>query len=157
MRSILFTALALLSLASCQNQKAGQSAEQPLNGTWKLISSKSITKKDTTDTSPKKDIETIKIYNDTHFAFFTHDLKKGKIDTPAYDSGSGTYTLAGENYTEHLKYCTEREWEDHDFNFTMQIGHDTITQRGVEKDRQSAYRSCDHRDLRQSKVIAFPP
>lgn len=133
---LLSFSLVVLALASCTQNKSettAANAESPLNGTWRLVNSKSIVKKDTTDTTPKSDVETIKIYNDNNFAFFTHDLSGGKTKTPMYDSGAGTYTLNGDNYTEHLKYCSEREWENHDFNFTMKVGHDTITQRGVEK------------------------
>jgi len=134
MKYLCIFAVAVLALAACKQspETAAGSARSPLNGTWKLVSSKSITK-DTVDTSPKADIETIKIFNDTSFAFFTHDLKQGKTKPPVYDSGAGLYTLSGENYTEKLKYCLEREWENHDFNFTMKVGKDTITQRGVEK------------------------
>jgi hypothetical protein len=130
MKLLPFFALGILALAACK-QNVPSTTESPLNGTWKLLSSKSIVKKDTTDTSPKPGLETLKIYNDTHFTFFTHNTDKSVPAT--YDSGAGTYTLSGDNYTEHLKYCSEREWENHDFNFTMKIGHDTITQRGVEK------------------------
>jgi hypothetical protein len=134
MKILSFIALVVMVLAACKQNPAPTTAvsiESPLNGTWKLLSSKSIVKKDTTDTSPKKGLETLKIYNDTHFTFFTHNTDKSVA--PAYDSGAGTYTLSGDNYTEHLKYCSEREWENHDFNFTMKIGHDTMSQRGVEK------------------------
>ena len=134
MKKLSFFALAVLTLVACKQNTATTATAttgSPLNGTWKLLSSKSITKKDTADTSPKKGLETLKIYNDTHFTFFTHNTDKSVPAT--YDSGAGTYTLSGDNYTEHLKYCSEREWENHDFNFTMKTGHDTITQRGVEK------------------------
>jgi hypothetical protein len=134
MKLLSFIALGAMALAACKQNSATTTAvsiESPLNGTWRLLSSKSIVKKDTTDTSPKKGLETLKIYNDTHFTFFSHNTDKSIA--PAYDSGAGTYTLTGDNYTEHLQYCSEREWENHDFNFTMKIGHDTITQRGVEK------------------------
>jgi hypothetical protein len=130
MRRLLIFPAALLALASCK-QNAQTPAESPLNGSWKLVSSKSIVKKDTTDTSPKKGMETIKLYNDDHFAFFTHNTMK--MDTPVFISGAGTYTLNNENYTEHLKYCSAREWENHDFNFTMTLKGDTMQQRGVEK------------------------
>ncbi|HVW14242.1 MAG TPA: hypothetical protein VHB54_10480 [Mucilaginibacter sp.] len=130
MKYSLIIPAALLALASCK-QNTPASTESPLNGSWRLVNSKSIVKKDTTDTSPKKGMETIKLYNDDHFAFFTHNTVK--MDTPMYDSGAGTYSLNGENYTEHLKYCSEREWENHDFNFTLSVKGDTMQQRGVEK------------------------
>src|ERR1700744_1388954 len=125
MKLLPFFALGILTLAACKQNAATTAtatSESPLNGTWRLLSSKSIVKKDTTDTSPKKGLETLKIYNDTHFTFFTHNTDKSVPAT--YDSGAGTYTLSGDNYTEHLKYCSEREWENHDFNFTMKVGHD---------------------------------
>ena len=134
MKILPFIALGAMALAACKQNTATTTAvslESPLNGTWRLLNSKSIVKKDTTDTSPKKGIETLKIYNDTHFTFFTHNTDKSAAAT--YDSGAGTYTLKGEDYTEHLKYCSEREWENHDFNFTMTVKGDTIQQRGVEK------------------------
>ena len=130
MRFLNIIPAALLALASCK-PIAPVNTESVLNGSWKLVSSKSIVKKDTTDTSPKNGLETIKLYNDDHFAFFTHNTLK--TDKPVYDSGSGTYSLANENYTEHLQYCTEREWENHDFNFTLTVKNDTFQQRGVEK------------------------
>jgi hypothetical protein len=123
-------ALSVLALTSFTNQHPTVK-KRSLNGTWRLVSSKSITKKDTADTSPAKGIETLKIYNDTHFTFFTHNTDKSA--TPTYDSGAGTYTLSGNKYTEHLKYCSEREWENHDFNFTIQLKQNGFVQRGVEK------------------------
>jgi hypothetical protein len=61
-----------------------------------------------------------------------HDLNKGKDSTAAYSSGGGSYTLKDSTYTEHLEYCTAREWEGNDFTFTMTIKGDTLIQRGVE-------------------------
>jgi len=123
-------ALTALALASFTIQHS-TTKKRSLSGSWKLVSSKSITKKDTVDTSPAKGIETIKLYNDTHFTFFTHNTDKSVA--PTYDSGAGTYTLSGNKYTEHLKYCSEREWENHDFNFTIQLTQNSFVQRGVEK------------------------
>jgi hypothetical protein len=131
MRNLLILPAAILALASCKQPAQTVSADSPLNGSWKLINSKSIVKKDTTDTSPKKGIETIKLYNNDHFSFFTHNTVK--MDTPQYVSGAGPYTLKGTDYTEHLQYCSAREWENHDFNFTLTIKNDTMQQRGVEK------------------------
>jgi hypothetical protein len=135
MRSLLLSALLIAALSSCKQGETSNEAasKQTLNGSWRLASSKSITGKDTVDTSPAKDIETIKLYNDDHFSFFTHDLKKGKIDTPVFSAGAGTYTLSGNNYAEHLEYCNARGWENQDFKFTIELKKDTLMQRGVEK------------------------
>lgn len=135
MKYIPLIAIAVASLLSCNSKKEQPAAAttSPLNGTWKLISAKSVENKDTTVTAPVAGQETIKIFNDSYFAFFTHDLKHG-VDSPAvYGSGSGTYTLVNDVYSEHLEYCTYREWEDKDFSFVMQIKKDTIIQNGIEK------------------------
>ncbi|GAA3952658.1 hypothetical protein GCM10022246_03650 [Pedobacter ginsengiterrae] len=104
-----------------------------LNGTWQLKSSTAITNGDTVNTSPAKGVETIKIFNDTHFAFFSHDLNQGKDSSAVYSSGSGTYTLIGDNYEEHLAFCTARAWENHNFKFKLSLDNDTLQQKGIEK------------------------
>lgn len=104
----------------------------PLVGTWQLISGTTIAKGDTTITDYTSGQSFIKVINDTHFAFLKHDLAGGKGKTATYDSGGGRYTLADSLYTEKLEYCTEREWENHEFRFTVTIKNDTLTQQGVE-------------------------
>ncbi len=104
----------------------------PIIGTWKLISGTTIEKGDTNVTYYTGERAFIKIINDTHFAFLLHDLRKGKDSTAVYGSGGGTYTLNGNVYAEHLEYCSDREWEGHDFSFTISIENDTFVQSGVE-------------------------
>ncbi|HUS03696.1 MAG TPA: hypothetical protein VMY77_18280, partial [Chitinophagaceae bacterium] len=69
---------------------------------------------------------------DTHFAFLQHDNNKGK-DSAVFVAGGGSYSLKDSLYTEHLEYCSAREWEGNDFAFTITINNDTLTQYGVEK------------------------
>lgn len=135
MKLLLLLAFSALALASCTNQTETKKAAsgQPINGTWKLISAKVITKGDTVNTFPVENQEMIKQFNDTHFSFFKHDINKGKGKTAIFDSGSGTYTLNGDNYEEHLQYCNYRDWENLKFNFTVNIKNDTLVQRGIEK------------------------
>lgn len=104
-----------------------------LDGTWELISALSITKQDTVVTFPVKNQQVIKMFNQSHFAFFKHDLSGGKDSTAVFGAGSGSYKLDGENYSEHLEYCNARGWENNDFHFTLNIINDTLIQRGVEK------------------------
>ena len=73
-----------------------------LTGTWQMISAKAISNGDTSINFSAKDQKMIKIINGTHFAFFNHDLGKGKDSSAIFDSGAGTYTLSGDIYTEHL-------------------------------------------------------
>ncbi|MBO9727965.1 MAG: hypothetical protein J7623_04945 [Chitinophaga sp.] len=127
------------ALASCGEKKVAETpaAEvSPITGTWKLAYSKLIKNGDTSTTYPVpgKSEEMIKMFNGSHFAFFKHDLAKGK-DTAnvSYGSGAGTYTLAGDKYEEHLQYCTYRDWEDKHFSFTLSLKNDTLIQKGIEK------------------------
>jgi hypothetical protein len=99
-----------------------------------MFAAKIIKGKDTTITFPVEGQEMIKVLNDSHFAFFKHDLKHGTDSaTAVYDSGAGTYTLSGEIYTEHLDYCNYREWENKSFTFNLQVKQDTLIQKGIEK------------------------
>lgn len=76
----------------------------------------------------------IKVINGSHFAFLNHDVNKGKDSLAAqFVAGGGKYELKGDQYTEHLEYCSAREWEGNDFVFTISIQNDTLTQSGVEK------------------------
>ena len=104
--------------------------EVSLKGTWKLLSGALIEKGDTMVTDYTKGRSFIKIINDSHFAFLNHTLRK---DTSDFSAGGGTYSLNGNNYTEHLEYCSAKEWEGHDFSFTVTIIGDTLIQNGVEK------------------------
>lgn len=104
----------------------------PLIGTWKMVSSVLIEKGDTINTEYAKNLSFIKIINESHFAFLQHDLRKGKDSTAMYSSGGGSYRLVGNSYTEHLEYCSARNWEGNDFKFTITIKGDTLVQKGIE-------------------------
>jgi len=127
------TILFFVCMISC-NEKPQSSPEtttaNPIQGTWKLLTGTLIEKGDTTVTDYTKDKSFIKIINDSHFAFLSHTLRK---DTTDFSAGGGRYTLTGNNYTEHLEYCSAKEWEGHDFPFTVTIKGDTLIQSGVEK------------------------
>ncbi|RYY57403.1 MAG: hypothetical protein EOO09_02805 [Chitinophagaceae bacterium] len=130
--------LALFAIA-CNNKPSGPAVAEvktgnrlPLEGTWQLIDGTLIEKGDTTVTDYTRRQSFIKIINATHFAFQHHDLSKGR-DSASFGAGAGTYQLAGDQYTEHLEYCSDRQWEGNDFSFTITISNDTLVQRGIEK------------------------
>lgn len=125
--------LSIITIISCSSPEATTALRMPIIGTWKLISGTTIDKNDTTVTLYKDNLSFIKIINDTHFAFLTHDLKKGKDSTASFGSGGGKYSLVDNSYTEHLEYCSDRDWEGNDFTFTISIRNDTLIQTGVEK------------------------
>ncbi|HUR11687.1 MAG TPA: hypothetical protein VM012_09985 [Flavitalea sp.] len=123
----------LLALLSCRTETRQNASQLSINGTWKLQTGTLIEKGDTTVTDYTKKISFIKIINDTHFAFLQHDLSNGKDSGAVYSSGGGSYILKDSTYTEHLEYCSAREWEGHDFTFTVTLSNDTLIQRGEEK------------------------
>ena len=126
--------LIVTTLISCVSKTgdAPKHSALPLTGTWQLITGTLIEKGDTTVTDYTKKISFIKIINDTHFAFLQHDLTKGK-DSAVFVAGGGLYSLKDSVYTEHLEYCSAREWEGNDFTFTITIKNDTLIQTGIEK------------------------
>ncbi|MEO6454758.1 MAG: hypothetical protein ABIN97_11825 [Ginsengibacter sp.] len=121
------------SCKSTLKKEASTKTIIPLKGTWKLLYGITIEKGDSTLTDYTKDKEFIKIINDTHFAFLSHDRNKGKDSAAAFSSGGGTYLLADSLYTEHLQYCSDRQWEGNSFEFTVTISGDTLIQKGIEK------------------------
>jgi len=102
-------------------------------GTWQLVSGITIAKGVSTVTDYSKSTRMIKIINDTHFAFLKHDLNSPKDSTNHFDAGGGSYTLKGDQYTEHLDYYADKNWENKTFNFTVTIKNDTLIQKGLEK------------------------
>jgi hypothetical protein len=121
-------------LTACGSGTEGSSPKlnsNPIAGTWKLERAILIEDGDTTVTDYSKDVSFIKIINDTHFAFLQHDLNKGK-DSAVFVAGGGQYFLKDSLYTEHLEYCSARDWEGNDFTFTITLKGDTLIQSGVE-------------------------
>ena len=104
-----------------------------LNGTWKLISGTEISNGVKTVTDYTKDQQMIKIINDTHFAFLKHKLGTSKDTSNGFDAGGGTYSLKGDQYTEHLDYYSIKNVEGNAFTFTVTIKGDTLIQQGIEK------------------------
>jgi hypothetical protein len=134
MRKQICLALILMGSISCNTmQKDKSETAIPIQGTWKLLTGTLIEKGDTTVTDYTKGKEFIKIINGTHFAFLDHDLNKGKDSAPEFSAGGGRYSLKDSSYTEHLEYCNDRQWEGNDFEFTVTINNDTLTQQGLEK------------------------
>ena len=121
----------MVIIASCDTNK--KQTQLPIVGTWQLVSATSTEKDGTTSTFNAKQ-KMIKIINQTHFAFLSHDLNNGKDSaTAAFTAGGGTYTLADSIYTEHLDYFVDRQWENNKFEFVVKIVNDTLIQKGIEK------------------------
>lgn len=129
----LLIAMTLLSCGDSFDSNNTKQSPPAIVGSWKLTEGIVIEKNDTLVTDYTQNVSFIKIINDTHFAFIQHDLNKGKDSGAIYASGGGTYSLRDSLYTEHLEYCSDRNWEGNDFNFIVVITNDTLLQKGVEK------------------------
>ncbi len=133
LRSIALLAIAaFLTACNTKNEKDAQSA-LPIKGTWELVSGTTITKGVSAFTDYTKNQRMIKIINDTHFAFLKHSLNTKKDSTNAFDAGGGKYTIAGDQYTEHLDFYNDKAWEGKTFTFTVSFKNDTLIQKGIEK------------------------
>ncbi|MFO7256682.1 MAG: hypothetical protein DIU61_003245 [Bacteroidota bacterium] len=133
---IVFSLLCLAGLVACnvQSTDSARSVETLLlQGTWKLISGTLIEGGDTTVTDYTRNEEMIKIINDSHFAFLRHDVNKGQDSRAIFVAAGGRYALEGNRYTEHVEFCSAREWEGHSFEFTVDIEGDTLVQQGIER------------------------
>ncbi|OOG75341.1 hypothetical protein [Algoriphagus sp. A40] len=135
MKTPLYFLLLATVLIACtaSHKEVSPKNELTLTGTWKLISGATIRGADTTLVDYTQGQSFIKIINKSHFSFFRHDLNKGQDSTAVFSAGAGTYTLVGNTYKEHLEYFNLREWEGHDFEFTVSIEQDTLIQTGIEK------------------------
>lgn len=134
MKPVIVCLLFISTFLSCTAKIESNADPKPLAiiGTWQLVSGTLIEKNDTVVTDYTKTRSFIKIFNASHFSFIQHDLNKGRGADASFSAGAGTYTLKDSTYTEHLEYCNDRNWEGHDFNFTLSLQNDTLTQRGVE-------------------------
>lgn len=132
--TILLFSFSLSLLPSCKEQtKNIPNPSIPLIGTWQLISGTTITGGVSSFTDYTKDQRMIKIINNSHFSFLKHDLNSPKDSSNNFDAGGGSYSLTGDQYTEHLDYYKDRNWEGKSFTFTVTINNDTLIQRGMEK------------------------
>ena len=111
---------------------ASEDTSSSLEGTWQLLTVETIQGGDTTIDDYTVGIKGIKMFNDSHFSFFQHDLILGKDSMAVYVSGGGTYTLMDGMYTENLEYCNFREYEYNTFKFEVSVEGDTLIQRGEE-------------------------
>ena len=114
-------------------EKASEEIGPSIIGTWQLLTVLTIEGEDSVLTEYTKGVKGIKMLNDTHFAFFQHDLNQGKESDSLYVSGGGTYTYKDGIYTENLEYCNFRVYENNSFEFEVAVIGDTLIQRGEEE------------------------
>jgi hypothetical protein len=124
--------LVVLFLFSCAN-KDGNKKDSVLNiqGTWQLLSATTIENGNSQTSDYSGKLKMIKLFNNTHFAFLRHSLDQK--DSTGFDAGGGTFVLNGDDYTEHLEYYKDKNWESKHFKFKLAIHQDTLIQKGIEK------------------------
>jgi len=129
---ILFFFVIALSACNYSDKTKTDVTGKSIEGSWKLLTGTLIENGDTIITDYTKNTSFIKIMNKDHFAFFHHDLNKGNDSSAVFVAGGGRYTFSDSIYTEHLEYCSARQWEENDFSFTVTIKNDTLIQKGIE-------------------------
>ena len=129
MKKAISLLIIIITLSACNSEKK----QNQIEGTWRLISAET-TEKDSTFSTFNSKTKMIKIINDSHFAFFNHDLNNGKDSTTAvFFGGGGKYTLKDSVYTENLEFFNNRKWENNKFEFVVKVKNDTLIQKGIEK------------------------
>lgn len=129
LKPVLLLLIVILTASGCTQTQP----QSPLVGTWELVSA-TATEKDSTFSTFNPNQEMIKIINPTHFAFLNHHRNPGKDSSAVpFTAGGGEYTLVDSLYTEHLDYFVDKAWENHTFEFVVQLEGDTLVQKGVEK------------------------
>ena len=129
----LISSLACLFFLACQQSSNAPTSNAPIEGTWRLVSATSITNGVSNVTADTTKTRMIKIINGSHFAFLKHDINIPKDSANHFDAGGGSYSIKGDQYTEHLDYYVDRHWEGQTFTFTVSLHGDTLVQRGIEK------------------------
>ena len=108
-----------------------------------------ITKGVSQVTDYTKGLKMIKIINGSHFAFLIHAVNTKKDSSNNFDAGGGAYTLNGDNYTEHLDFYKDKNWEGKSFAFKITFKGDTLIQTGQEKvDKEKINRTIIEKYLR---------
>jgi len=127
--------IVLLALSCKPVMETKDPVRNGLMGNWQLISSEYI-KPGKTVVNVTKGQKMIKIITDKYFAFLLHDVKEKDTtakNIPVFSAGGGSYTLEKNKYTEHLEYCSARNYEGNHVIFEVEIKGDTLILTGMEK------------------------
>ena len=124
MKQVQILGAAILALAATFSlaQSKPHSASGVL-GTWELVSH------DYNGQQASPGQRQIKILAPGHFIWLTYDKDKMKT----VGAGTGTWTLSGNNYTEHVDFVDVEGGQDlngKDLTFTLTVSGDTLTQSG---------------------------
>lgn len=107
-------------------------SELNIVGSWELVYA-DVLENDSLQIKDMRDVEFIKIINDSHFAFFNMNIS----DSDSFMSGGGTYILVGDNYSEKLDFFKNKEYRGETFHFTVEMKGDTLIQHGLEEIKEA--------------------
>jgi hypothetical protein len=123
MKQIVVALTLLLSfvLLGCVSQ-----IKSPMEGAWQLVSG---TNKwgDTTYDYAKMGYDGMKIWSDHRFIFVGRLVQNGKTMD---NYGGGSFTLAGNNYTEVITYFPLKTMIGDTIPYEIQVNNDTLIQKG---------------------------
>jgi hypothetical protein len=118
---LLITVISFICLVSCAAEK-----NNPLEGTWALISGKNTTASGTTEYSPGELGRVLKIINKTHFATVSQDTAKMGTYFNA-----GNYSFSEDIYTENIEFfSSDTELIGSTFSYKIKIEGDQFTLSG---------------------------
>ena len=105
MKTILFCLIMISFCISSYGQKKSPNIE----GTWKMVQSRTINgSKSVIDFPGKKVVDETKIWSGNNFMF----IARAKTDTLVEDVyGVGTYKLQGNKYEENIRIMNYKPWE----------------------------------------------
>jgi uncharacterized protein (TIGR03067 family) len=100
-----------------------KSLNNDLAGTWELVSA------EYGGQAAPNDMKELKMISAKHFMFITYGRKSSK----AIRNGTGSYTLDGDSYTEHVDFMSGEGTDGatgKDFIYKIKLDGDTLTQTG---------------------------
>ena len=130
--------LICFALLGCVSEK-----KNSIEGTWRVVAGTMKTA-DTTISYSQANLFGMKMIVDNQWAIFGQHLGDG--DTLAYYSG-GTYTLDGNIYTESIKYNIIKSRIGRVFPFEVEVGNDTLIQKGPPQTAQYAGSKWEFREV----------
>ncbi len=113
-----------------------------LNGKWQIESAFLTINGEKISTVDSSRVM-MKIFTDTHFAFFSKELIRDKFEKAepstseqlkayrTFDAGGGRYKIEGSKYTEFVEYCTHPNYEGEEITFDIMISDGKLVQQGI--------------------------
>ena len=118
------SAAALMSVGLCWVSRPVSAARKGIVGTWEMVSG---------EINGQPEVgKSVKMISAHHFIFVQYDAKTMKTQA----AGSGTYTLNGDSYVEHIEFFDivgqdAPKLVGTDAKFTVKVNGDSLTQEGM--------------------------